>query len=1134
MNRFNTAGYPCVHFLRTLSIMLAFCFSVGLPGANAQVLSGSIVGTVTDPSGAIVPNSAITVTNTGTSQTRADKTDANGRYNITNLPPATYTVTAITTGFREVDQSNVTVTPGVVTRIDLQLQVGQASEKVDVSAQAIQLQTDKADTHTEINSKSVTDMPLGGNRNYQTLINLAPGTTPATFYNSNLDVPGQNLNTHVNGGNGQTNVTKIDGAESVNVWLPQYTGYTAPAETIDVVNVTTSSADADQGLAGSSSITVVTKSGTNQLHGSAFIFHNDQHLNARNFFLQPGTDKPVGNYNNYGGTIGGPIKKDKLFYFISFDGTTQKTSANALYTLPTADQRAGDFSAYGTAIYNPFTGTSNGIGRQQFNDGGVANKIPVSMLSPAALKIESYLPMPNLPGSVNNYSASASPYINRFQYDAKVNYNRTDKHSIWVKYDNMFATSAGQGIFGAAGGPAPGSSPGTGRTSVQVASIGHTYVFSPTLVLDGNVGYQRMNQTVLGNDYGKNYSTPLGVPGLNGSDIRDSGFPNIEFSGSDYYPETGVPNWMPAFRTDETYTTSHSLAWTKGSHELRFGFDLVRHHLNHWQPELSNGGARGYFDFNGSITTLNDGSGNATAAPNQFNAYAQFLLGLSDNTQKGAQYILMTGREWQFGWYVQDRWQISKKLTVSLGLRYELYPLMTRAAGKGIESYDPNTNDVLLGGRGNTPENADVTVSHKLFAPRVGLAYRLNDKTVIRAGYGLNYDPIPFSRPLRGFYPLTINNNYNQINSFSVANIGTSGSVVPSTLANGIPPVVGPDLSTGVVPLDPTASERAPLAGSEIHRGYVQSYNFTIERQLPGAVVMSAAYVGQHSVHLLADRDINAGFPNSGTALLPQASTFGRTTATNLWDGYLSSEYNSLQVAANRQFSNGLMLKGAYTWSHAIDYTDDDGWASTSWNWAPVFQRNRASAGFDRRHVFQLGWVYELPFGPGKKFINSGIASKIAGGWQFSGIESCYTGNPFTITADGTSLNAPNNLQTANQTTATVPFLGGVGPGSYYYSPSSFAPVTAVGQFGNSGRNTLVGPGTWNTDVSISRVFPIRENLKFEFRTEFYNLPNTSHFNGFSGSNAQSNSTSVSDPAFMQITSSYGERNIRFAGRFSW
>ena len=1102
--------------LGSASVCLGLFALAGSSRLYSQVLYGSIVGTVTDPSGAVVPNSSITVENTGTSQTRSDTTDNSGRYNLTNLLPGTYTVSAATTGFRQLNQTNVTVTPGSVTRIDLHLEVGEASEKVNVSAQAVELQTDKADTHTEITSKSVTTMPLGGNRNYQTLINLAPGTTPANFYNSKTDVPGQPLNTHVNGGNGQTNVTKIDGAESVNVWLPQYTGYVAPAETIDVVNVTTSAADADQGLAGASSITVVTKSGTNNIHGSAFMFHNDQQLNARNFFLQPGTPKPVGIYNNYGGTIGGPIKKDKLFYFVSFDGTDQKLSSNGLYTVPTAAERAGNFSNSTTTIYNPFTGNADGSGRQAF----LNNQIAPQFISPAAQKLQSYIPAPNLPGDTNNYAGTGGPIINRFQYDAKVNYNRNDKHSIWVKYDNMFATSGGVGIFGAAGGPAPGSDPGHGRTSVQVASIGHTYVFSPNLVLDGNIGYQRMNQTVLGTDYGTNYSSTLGIPGLNGADIRQSGFPNVQFGSNDYYTETGVPNWMPAFRTDETYTTDHSLAWTKGSHQFRFGFDLVRHHLNHWQPELSNGGPRGYFDFNGSVTSNNLGNDKATPI-SQYNAYAQFLLGLSDNTQKGEQYILMTGREWQFGWFAQDRWQLSQKLTVSLGLRYELYPLMTRCCGKGIERYDPTTNNVYLGGRGDVPLDAGISVSHKLFAPRVGLAYRLDDKTVVRAGYGLNYDPIPFSRPLRGFYPLTINNNYTQPNSFLVADLGGG---IPSTLANGIPPVVGPDLSTGVVQLDPTASERSPY--SFIHRGYVQSYNFTVERKLPAEIVMSAGYVGQHSVHLLADRDINAGYPGSGTTGLPQYATFGRTTATNMWDGYLSSEYSSLQVAFNRQFSNGLMLKGAYTWSHAIDYTDDDGWASVNWNWAPVFQRNRATAGFDRRHVFQLGWVYELPFGTGKTFVNSGIAAKVVGGWQFSGIESAYSGTPFTVTADGTSLNAPDNLQTADQVLSNVQQTGGIGPGNPFYNIAAFAPVTGQ-RFGTSGRNKLVGPGVWNTDVSISRVFPIREKLSFEFRTEFYNLPNTSHFNNPA-------STNVNDSNFMQITSSYGERNIRFAGRFSW
>ena len=1116
----------CLSFRRPavwcLSIAFACAAVLGFGHrAYGQVLYGSIVGTVADPSGAVVPGSAITVTNVATGVSRNDTTDASGRYNVTNLNPGTYTVNAVMTGFRALQQTNVTVTPGVVTRANLTLQIGQASEKISVSAQAVELQTDKADTHTEINSRAITNMPLGGNRNYQTLINLAPGTTPASFINSTTDNPSSPLNTHVNGAAGQTNVTKIDGAESVNVWLPQYTGYTAPAETIDVVNVTTSAADADQGLAGASSITVVTKSGTNQIHGSAFIFHNDQHLNARNFFLSPGQDKPVGIYNNYGGTIGGPIKKDKLFYFVSFDGTTQKTSANGLFTVPTADQRAGDFSAYNTTIYNPFTGNADGTGRTPFAGG----KIPGQFISPQAVAVQNFLPLPNLPGTVNNLAAGASPAINRFQYDAKVNYNRTDKHQIYIKYDNMFATSGGIGIFGAAGGPAPGSDPGRGRTSVQVASIGHTYVFSPTLVLDGNVGYQRQAQSVLGTDYGKNYSGPLGIPGLNGADIRDSGFPNVEFGGNDFYTETGVPNWMPLFRTDETYTTSHSLAWTKGAHEVRFGFDLVRHHLNHWQPELSAGGPRGYFDFSGAVTTLNDGSGNAVASPNQFNAYAQFLLGYSDNTQKGAQYVLMTGREWQLGWFVQDRWQASKKLTVSLGMRYELYPLMTRCCGKGIESYDPATNDVSLGGRGDVPTDAGITVSHKLFSPRVGLAYRLDEKTVIRAGYGLNYDPLPLSRPLRGFWPLTINSNYNALNSFSVANLGTQNNFTPSTLANGIPPIVGPDLSLGVLPLDPTADERAPFP-AELHRGYVQSYNFTVERQLPGQIVASVGYVGQHTVHQFGYRDINSGYPGSGTTGLPQYAQFGRTLPTYQFDGYLSSEYNSMQIAFNRQFSNGLMLKGAYTWSHAIDYTDDDGWATNTWNWSGVFQRNRASAGFDRRQVFQLGWIYDLPFGTGKKWVNSGIVSKIVGGWELSGIESCYTGNPFTITADGTSLNAPDNQQTAQQVLSNVQRFGGVGSTGSYYDPSAFTPVQASATFGSSGRNILAGPGVWNTDMSISRIFPIRENLKFEFRTEFYNLPNTSHFN-----NPDHN---VNDTNFMQITSSYGERNIRFAGRFSW
>ncbi len=1098
---------------RPVVLLLAAAWAVSLLPSivSAQVLYGSLVGTVTDQSGAVVPNAQVTATETQTGQVRQDSTDPSGRYSILNLLPGVYSVSVESNGFKKFEQTNLRVTPNTVSRTDVHLEVGAATEQVTVSGVATQLQTDKADTHTEITSRSVSNLPLGGTRNYQTLINLTPGAQPGNFLNSITDNPSHGSATNINGGNAQTNITRIDGAESINVWLPQYTGYVVPAETVDVVNVTTSSADADQGLSGSSAITVVTKSGTNELHGSAFEFNNNQHLNARNFFLQAATPKPVGIYNNYGATLGGPIVKNKLFYFMSFDGTNQKNSANGLYTVPTLDQRAGDFSAYSSLIYDPNTGNPDGTGRQHF----AGNVIPANRISPIAQKLQSYYPAPNLSGTANNYAAIGGPILDRYQLDPKVNWNRNDKHSIYFKYDHLKATSGGQGIFGVAGGPAPGADPGTGHTGIHVASIGHTYIFSPTLILDGNVGYQRMQQNVTGNDYGTNYGQTLGIPGLNGSDIRDSGFPDITYGSNSYYTQFGIPNWMPLFRTDETYTNSDSLTWTKGAHTLRFGFDLVRHHLNHWQPELSNGGPRGLLDFNGQVTALNGG-----AAPTQFNSYAQFLLGASNDVQKGDQYILMTGREWQFGWFAQDRWQISQKLTVTAGLRYELYPLMTRA-GYGIERYDPTTNNVYLGGRGSVPENVGITVSHKLFAPRAGIAYRLDENTVMRLGYGLNYDPIPFSRPLRGFYPLTINADFPSSNGFNSS----------SSLAAGIPPIPLPDISSGIVHLPGNASERSPWGG-EIHRGYIQSYNFTLERKLPLQLVTSVGYVGQHSTHLLADRDINYGTPGSGTTGLPYYAAYGRTVPTNMWDGYLSSNYNSLQVAVNRSFSRGLLLKAAYTYSHAIDYTDDDGWASVGWNDPSQFQRNRATAGFDRTHVFQLGWVYELPVGKGKSYLNSGIASQIVGGWQLSGIEACYTGTPFTVRAPGSSLNAPNNWQTANQVTPNVQFLGGVGPGHYWYDPTAFAAVTTQ-TYGDTGRNILRSPGIWNTDLSIVRDFPIRERFQAQFRAEFYNLPNTSHFSPMGGG-VNSTSTTVGSGSYMQITNSFGERNIRFAVHLQW
>ncbi|MDQ6678495.1 MAG: carboxypeptidase regulatory-like domain-containing protein [Acidobacteriota bacterium] len=1086
------------------ALVLAFAWAMTIEPVRAQVLYGSVVGTVSDPSGSVIPGATLTLTSQDTGLARESTSDEGGRYSFVNVLPGRYNLKAVTSGFRTLTEENIEISANTVRRADFKLEVGQTTDQVTVEATSVALQTEKSDTHGEIQAKTITSLPLGGYRNYQTLINLVPGTTPAALQNSITDTPGRALQTHINGGSAQTNITRIDGAESVNVWLPHHVGYVTPSENIEAVNVTTSAADAEQGMAGAGAITLITKGGTNNLHGSAFWFHDDQHLKARNDFQAYGTDKPLSIFNNFGATFGGPIKKNKIFYFVSYEGTRQRQASPGLFTVPTGSQLNGDFSGLTTIIYDPQTGNADGTGRTPFPN----NKIPANRLDPIALKLQSYYPAANNGlGLVNNYFAAGGPILNRNNLDAKGDYVQSAKQSLFLKYGRLWATAGGKAVFGLAGGPGLSADPGVGDTLIQVATIGQTRTISPHLIIDGVVGYERQGQSVIPNDYGKNYGQQFGIPNTNGPDIRQSGFPDISISG---YAGFGVPNWMPAFRVEESFTHSDNVTYTKGAHEFRFGFDLVRHHLNHWQPEIGNFGPRGGLGFGGGETALKGG-----AAPNQFNAYAAFLLGLSDDAEKSLQNILSTGREWQLGWYARDRWQVSRNLTVNIGLRYEFYPLMTRA-GKGIERYDPNTNNVYLGGRGNVPDDAGITVSHKLFAPRVGVAYRLGDKTVIRSGYGINVDPLPFSRPLRGWYPLVING----------ANTASNGYTWATTFAQGVPNVVGPDLSTGVVQLPGNVSERSPWGG-EVHRGYVQTWNFTLERRLPLDLFTTVAYVGSHSVHLLADRDINAGSPGSGTTGLPQYAQFGRTVPTNMWDGYLSSEYNSLQVSVNRSLAKGVLVKAAYTYSKAMDYTDDDGWASVGWNWAPVFQRNRAAAGFDRTQVLQVGWIYELPFGKGKRMAQSGVAAAVLGNWQVNGILSAYTGTPFTVTAPGASLNAPNNTQTANQVNPTVQKLGNYGPGQFFYDPTAFAPVTAANTFGTSGRNILRNPGSFNTDLDLTRDFRFGERLDLQFRAEAFNVANTPHYNGV-------NSGNVTSGSFMQITSAYGERQLRFGLRAVW
>ncbi len=1082
---------------RWLALVIA---SLSLTGfGQAQVLYGSLVGTVTDPSGAAIPAAMVTLTNEETGVGREQAGDTEGRFAFTNVLPGRYLLLVTATGFRPQTATGIVVTPNTVVRQAVAMALGELTDSVTVAAGATVLQTDKSDTHTEISRRELAALPLGGLRNYQALINLVPGATPGVE-NSPIDLPVRSFSTQINGTAATQNSTRLDGAVNVNVWVPNNVAYIPPADTIDVVNVSTGSFDAEQGLAGGAAITVVTRSGGNRLQGSAYDYFSNDDLRARNYFMPATATKPKFSRHQFGGTLGGPIVTNRLFYFGGYEGIRERVPGQGFFTVPTEAMRRGDFSEVATRIYDPATGAADGSARQAFAD----NRIPAGRLDPIPQRILALVPLPNQPGLTNNYYTQATGRFDRDNYDLKVNLAATTAQQVWGKYSRMDATGGGVFALGEAGGPGVGGDSGTGDTTQQVITLGQTWTLTPQMVFDQTFGYTRFDQEVYGADFGTNYGSDLlGIPGTNGPDPRQSGMPAFQFNTFTNYGNTN--SWMPLFRNDRTWTYTNNLTALRGSHELRAGVDVVRLELNHWQPE-GFGGPRGAFSFGGGVTALRGG-----AAPNQYNSFAQFLLGLSSSTTKSLQYIPFSGREWQFGVYLRDRWQVSRSVTVNLGLRFEHFPLMTRD-GAGIERLDFETLQVHLGGRGGVPTDAGIRLKQRHWAPRVGIAWRATEAMVLRAGYGLTNDNLPFSRPLRGFYPYNIGTTF----------VGADGFRPFGTLAAGIPVVNGPDLGTGVVDLPNVVAMRAP--GDTLTRGYVQSWNATLEHQLPLGFVGSVGYVGTKTSNQLAELDVNAAGPGAGNNGRPYFASSGRSIALNRFDGFLDANYHSLQATLNRRFQDGLLVKGAYTYSKTLNMSDQNGWASVMWNSLDQLDRNYAPAGYDVPHNLQMAAVYELPFGPGRRWLNSGVLGHLLGNWDTNVLFYAYSGTPFTVTAAGTSLNAPGNAQTADQV-ADVKKLGGIGSGKPYYDPTSFAAITAV-RYGNSGRNILRRPGVVGADLGVFRGFDFIGRSRLEVRAEVFNVTDRPRW-GQPGS-------SVTSGNFLVITSAGGERQARIAARLSF
>jgi len=1061
-----------------------------------QVLYGSVVGNVRDATGAAIPDAAITLTNKETNQVRTTTTNAEGVFNVPNLQSGTYEVRATKVGFRPAAE-NVAVTINNISRLDFNLPLGEVSETVEVQSQAQRLQTDRAEVRAEMTTKTLTDLPVPGQRNYQALFVTVPGITPPSTPHSIPSNPSRSMSWNTNGVNRAANNTRIDGASATNIWLPHIASYVPALESIETVNIVTNSFDAEQGLAGGAAVTVQIRSGSNDLHGAGFWYHQGSWSQTRPFFQPANQDIPKFVYNQNGGRLGGPIIKDKLFYFASYEGTYDRRFAARLVTVPTAEMRRGDLSASSTTIYDPLTGNPDGSGRVAFP----GNIIPENRIDPLARRLlNDLLPLPNVNTNLltNNYFSGAPFNFDRHTLDSKVNMNISEKWTAfarlsWLKFDTFNQT-----IFGTVGGGAGingASNAGTGYGATWSGTLASTYVITPNFLVDAYFGYTLMDANVEQPGLGTNTAREVyGIPGTNGTRRFESGNAGFGISGLEAFGNSDTV--LPYFRHDPQQQYVANFNWMKGSHSIRFGFDVYRLALNHTQPEFPSAGsanAAGRFNFGQGPTQLS--STNAagqvvTSAGSQYNAMGSFLLGLVTD---GGRLLQVpdeyTTRTAMYSFYIRDQWQATQKLTVNFGTRYEYFP-MPRRADRGMERYNFDTDQMLVCGIGNIPEDCGTRVSKWYFSPRVGLAYRANDRTVIRSGFGINWDPWNLARPLRTNYPVLAALNIPAPTALGYA----------TTLTQGLPLVPVPDLGNGVIPVP--FNYAVTTTDESFKRGYILNWNFTVERQLPGRFAGQVGYVANRAVHTSAVLDLNAGqIPGADRAGQPFFQRYGRTAATNLVDALSFSTYHSLQTQLNRRFSGGLQIAAAYTWSKVIglccEEENNGGPRIKALNFMHL---NRSVLNSDRTHNFQFTAIVELPFGRGRRWnVDNRFVGSIVSGWQLNTLTSLVSGTPFSVTSDGGSLRMPNNDQRADQVKPEVRKLDGIGPGQPYFDWTAFARVTEA-RFGTAGFNSLRGPGAFSSDLGLFRRFALKEDrVSLEFRAEAFNWTNTPKFNNPSG-----------------------------------
>jgi hypothetical protein len=1059
-----------------------------------QAVNATLLGTVTDATGAVIANAKVTATETNTGVSHSGQANESGNYTFADLPPGRYEVTVEHPGFKKETRRDITVEFNSTVRVDLQLQPGNVNETVVVSGEAAILQTDRTDTGRSIDAVMIEELPLGVNRNFQSLLDLVPGTSVETFQHSQAFNASSSLQTNVNGQPRMGNNYQIEGIDN-NERTGLLQILITPAEAIQQVSVSTTNHDPELGRSTGAVVNVMIKSGTNAYHGVGYEFLQNSAFDARSFF-----NPTVGHlaYNQFGGNIGGPIKHNKIFFFANYQRTMDREANTNQTNIPSVPFTQGDLSGDpGHQVYDPTTGLQDGSG--QGRDPFPGNIIPASRINPVSKKILSYLPATNEPfvatSQTNDYFALLPFQKTTDQVDSKVDWNISDKDRLSGRFSFAKPRSFQAPIFGDAGGPAQGAFEDRASQKTYSTGLNYNRVISSTLLTEFRIGVAHYHNDAFQSDYGKDDSTAIGIPGVNLGPFT-SGFVGITINGYSS-PLFGYSASLPWDRAEANIDIVNS--WTKmlRNHQIKWGVDIRRVRDDLLQDQTFS--PRGVITFGANQTTLvtctNPGppaTGCSTKSNGLANDMASFLLDVPSQLARDVNTYFPALRQWQVFGYGADNWRVSPNLTVNMGLRWEFYKPPTPAFPGGFSNYDPDKNQLVIAGVGGNPLDMGLQARYKYFSPRVGIAYRLTPKTVIRSGFGISYTPFPDNTWAYNF-PVRSNNQYlAPAGSDNFAPAQLPNGVAP-TFANGFPapaPVVVP--SNGIIKPDPTTSEVViPL---NYRNGYIETWNFAVQRELPWKFVIDVAYVGSHGVDTPSEPNLNAGqIIGAGSAGQPFLVKYGQTAAVTQYFQGFSSTYNSLQVKFDRRFTSGLIMTTAFTWQKAMDFQagDDGGLAFYA---GQGIGRNYARADFDRTINFIQSYIYRLPFGPGRRFMAHSLAGKIIGGWQVTGILSYRTGTPLTFTGNN-SLNLGSGGTTTLDQVAPIETLHGINVGNPWFSTASFARTPNNIQ-GSTGRNIYSGPSLFSLNAGLSREILLREGTPYrlQLRLDTLNATNTAQF----------------------------------------